>query len=37
MHLSICIFLLNQMNCEIIAERKFGEEDTNFHHLHNIP
>ena len=32
--LSICIFLLSLMNCEIIAEVKLGEE--HFPHLYNI-
>ena len=31
--LAICIFLLNQMNCEHIAEGKLGEEDKDFPHL----
>ena len=26
-------FLLNQVNCEIIAEGKLGEEHKNFPHL----
>ena len=32
--LSVIIFLLNQMNCEVIPEGKLGEED--FAHLNNI-
>ena len=33
---NLYFFLLNQMNCEIIAEGKLGEEDRNFPHLYNI-
>ena len=29
-------FLLNQMNCEIIAQGKLGEEDINFPYLYKI-
>ena len=30
------IFLLNRMNCEIIAEGKLGEEDRSFPNLYNV-